>query len=72
METYDVIIIGTGAGGGTLARYLAPSGEAIHGKGLKPDVEVEDVDVTEFGAAPTSDADPILDAAVARVAKKAA
>ena len=56
----------------TYARYLTPSGEAIHGKGLKPDVEVEDVDVTEFGAAPTSDADPILDAAVARIAKKAA
>jgi carboxyl-terminal processing protease len=56
----------------TYARYLTPSGEAIHGKGLKPDVEVEDADVTEFGAAPTSDADPILDAAVARVAKKAA
>ena len=26
---YDVIIIGTGAGGGTLARYLAPSGKRI-------------------------------------------
>ena len=56
----------------TYARYLTPSGEAIHGKGLKPDVEVEDVDVMEFGAAPTSDADPILDAALARIAKKAA
>ena len=56
----------------TYARYLTPSGEAIHGKGLKPDVEVEDVDVADFGAAPTSDADPILDAALARVAKKAA
>jgi carboxyl-terminal processing protease len=56
----------------TYARYLTPSGEAIHGKGLKPDVEVEDVDVTEFGAAPTSDTDPILDAALARIAKKAA
>jgi carboxyl-terminal processing protease len=56
----------------TYARYLTPSGEAIHGKGLKPDVEVEDVDVMEFGAAPTSTADPILDAAVARIAKKAA
>jgi carboxyl-terminal processing protease len=56
----------------TYARYLTPSGEAIHGKGLKPDVEIEDVDVTEFGAAPTSDADPILDAALARIAKKAA
>ena len=29
----------------TYARYLTPSGEAIHGKGLKPDVEVEDLDV---------------------------
>jgi choline dehydrogenase-like flavoprotein len=26
MDSYDVIIIGTGAGGGTLARHLAPSG----------------------------------------------
>jgi choline dehydrogenase-like flavoprotein len=29
MESYDVIIIGTGAGGGTLARHLAPSGKKI-------------------------------------------
>jgi len=29
MENYDVIIIGTGAGGGTLARHLAPSGKRI-------------------------------------------
>ncbi|HEX2433380.1 MAG TPA: GMC family oxidoreductase, partial [Gaiellaceae bacterium] len=29
MDTYDVIIIGTGAGGGTLARHLAPSGKSI-------------------------------------------
>jgi choline dehydrogenase-like flavoprotein len=29
MEAYDVIIIGTGAGGGTLARRLAPSGKRI-------------------------------------------
>ena len=27
MTHYDVIIIGTGAGGGTLARHLAPSGK---------------------------------------------
>ena len=26
-RNYDVIIIGSGAGGGTLARHLAPSGE---------------------------------------------
>jgi choline dehydrogenase-like flavoprotein len=29
MDHYDVIIIGTGAGGGTLARSLAPSGKRI-------------------------------------------
>ncbi|MGH3139616.1 MAG: GMC oxidoreductase, partial [Gaiellales bacterium] len=28
-DDYDVIIIGTGAGGGTLARHLAPSGQRI-------------------------------------------
>src|ERR1044072_8221225 len=28
-QHYDVIIIGTGAGGGTLARHLAPSGKRI-------------------------------------------
>jgi choline dehydrogenase-like flavoprotein len=29
MDSYDVIVIGTGAGGGTLARHLAPSGKKI-------------------------------------------
>ena len=29
MAGYDVIIVGTGAGGGTLARHLAPSGKRI-------------------------------------------
>ncbi len=29
MAEYDVIIVGTGAGGGTLARHLAPSGKRI-------------------------------------------
>jgi choline dehydrogenase-like flavoprotein len=29
MSTYELIIIGTGAGGGTLARHLAPSGKRI-------------------------------------------
>src|SRR5579863_2196295 len=28
-ERYDVIIIGSGAGGGTLAQHLAPSGKKI-------------------------------------------
>jgi len=29
LDSYDVIIIGSGAGGGTLARHLAPSGKRI-------------------------------------------
>jgi choline dehydrogenase-like flavoprotein len=29
VDAYDVIIIGTGAGGGTLARHLAPSGKKV-------------------------------------------
>lgn len=28
-EHYDIIIVGTGAGGGTLARALAPTGKRI-------------------------------------------
>jgi choline dehydrogenase-like flavoprotein len=28
-DSYDVIIVGTGAGGGTLARHLAPSGKRV-------------------------------------------
>ena len=28
-EHYDVVIVGSGAGGGTLARHLAPSGKRI-------------------------------------------
>jgi choline dehydrogenase-like flavoprotein len=29
MSSYDVIVIGSGAGGGTLVRQLAPSGKRI-------------------------------------------
>lgn len=52
----------------TTARFLTPAGEAIHGKGLNPDVAVEDPDV-EFGA-PAPQKDPILDAAIARLKSK--
>jgi carboxyl-terminal processing protease len=43
----------------------------IQGRGLEPDVEVDDADVAEFGAV-ASDLDPILDAAIDRLKKKAA
>ena len=52
----------------TYARYLTPAGDPIHGKGLQPDVPVEEPDV-EFGAAaPTTD--PILDAALEKTRAK--
>jgi carboxyl-terminal processing protease len=49
----------------TYARYLRPGGEPIHGKGLEPDLQVEEPDV-EFGAA-APETDPILDAALERL-----
>jgi carboxyl-terminal processing protease len=54
----------------TYARYLGPSGDPIHGKGLEPDVQVEEPDV-EFGAA-APEQDVILDAALERLRKNAA
>jgi carboxyl-terminal processing protease len=52
----------------TYARYLTPKGEPIHGRGLQPDVQVEDPDV-EFGVAQGPN-DPILDAALERIKAK--
>lgn len=49
----------------TYARYLRPTGEPIHGKGLEPDLQIEEPDV-EFGAA-APETDPILDAALERL-----
>ena len=53
----------------TYARYLTPAGEPIHGKGLKPDVAVDEPDV-EFGAPLPDDrsasSTPPIDARCAR------
>lgn len=49
----------------TYARYLTPSGDPIHGVGLKPDVALAEPDV-EFGA-PLPQSDPMLDAALQRL-----
>jgi carboxyl-terminal processing protease len=54
----------------TYARYVKPDGEQLHGRGITPDIEVEEPEV-EFGA-PASETDPILDAALARVKAKTA
>ncbi len=54
----------------TTARYLTPDGETIQGRGLTPDVPVDDSDV-EFDQ-PRAAKDPILDAALDRIAKKKA
>jgi carboxyl-terminal processing protease len=54
----------------TYARYLTPKGNPIQGRGVEPDLAVEEPDV-EFGVtAPTQD--PILDAALERLKVKAA
>jgi carboxyl-terminal processing protease len=54
----------------TYARYLTPKGNPIQGRGLEPDVAVEEPD-TEFGMA-SSDNDPILDTAIERIKTKVA
>ena len=54
----------------TYARYLSPSGTQIQGRGLEPNVVVEEPDV-EFGA-PAPQRDPVLDTAIERVKIKAA
>ena len=54
----------------TYARYLTPAGDPIHGRGLEPDVQVEEPDV-EFGA-PAPAQDVVLDAALERLKTKKA
>ena len=51
-------------------RYLTPSGEQLHEKGIKPDIEVDVPDV-DFGTTPPND-DPILDKALSHLAEKKA
>ena len=51
----------------TYARYLTPGGEIIQGRGLTPDLAVDEPDVDFDQQKPTTDA--VLDAAVARIQK---
>jgi carboxyl-terminal processing protease len=53
----------------TYARYLRPDGEQIQGRGLQPDVEVDEP-TQEFGE-PLPEKDAILDAAIAQLQKRA-
>jgi carboxyl-terminal processing protease len=54
----------------TYAKYLTPAGDPIHGKGIEPDVRVEEPDV-EFGAA-APETDTMLDAALDHVRSRKA
>lgn len=54
----------------TYARYLTPKGEPIHGRGIEPDVRIDEPDV-EFGAAAPAK-DVMLDAALAHARRKEA
>ena len=51
----------------TYARYLTPAGEIIQGRGLTPDLAVDEPDVDFDQPRPATDA--VLDAAVARIQK---
>jgi carboxyl-terminal processing protease len=51
----------------TYARYLTPGGEIIQGRGLTPDVAVDEPDVDFDQVKPATD--PVLDAAVERIKK---
>jgi carboxyl-terminal processing protease len=55
----------------TSQRYVTPGGELIQGRGLTPDVGVDQPDLPDFDQ-PKPATDPILDAAVERLHKKAA
>ena len=54
----------------TYARYLTPKGDPIHGKGIEPDVRVEEPDLEFGGTAPEKDV--MLDTALEHARKKAA
>jgi carboxyl-terminal processing protease len=54
----------------TYARYVTPGGDLIQGRGLTPDVAVDEPDV-DFGE-PKPATDAILDAAIERIKKNAA
>ncbi len=55
----------------TYARFLTPEGNAIQGKGINPDVAIDEPEALEIGEAPPA-GDPILDAALDRIKKIAA
>lgn len=54
----------------SFVRYLTPSGEQLHEKGLKPDVEVDQPDI-DFGATPPAN-DPTLEKAIEKITEKKA
>src|SRR5262245_139870 len=54
----------------TYAKYLTPKGDPIHGKGIEPDVRIEEPNI-EFGGAPP-EKDVMLDTALEHLRKKAA
>jgi carboxyl-terminal processing protease len=54
----------------TYARFLTPKGDPIHGRGIEPDVRIDEPDV-EFGVA-APEKDVMLDTAIEHIRKKTA
>ena len=52
----------------TYARYVTPTGDLIQGRGLTPDVGVDQPDLPDFDQ-PKPTTDPVLDAAIERLKK---
>ena len=54
----------------TYAKFLTPKGDPIHGRGIEPDVRIDEPDVEFGGAAPEKDV--MLDGAIDHIRKKTA
>ena len=54
----------------TYAKFLTPKGDPIHGRGIEPDVRIDEPDMEFGGAAPEKDV--MLDTAVEHIRKKTA
>ena len=61
-----------GWGGGRIGLYLTPAGDPIQGKGISPDLEVDEPEAADFVPTTAPPKDVVLDAAIDRIRGKRA